>query len=598
METEDKIHNRKNPNIDFMKRLIINFIFLLIFFIVSGLLVNLFYNSFHGFFIQVIEFNYQSKEISILIVTFLILFYYLIKDFNKQSITDKSKTIYDLSVLFLFIWYLTLRQEIFEINEYRFRFAEYSFISLKYLDFLCIPGTYSFVRLFIPGTYRFVRLFIFGTYRFVRLFIFGTYRFVRLLNSFISYNKKIENKSKWENDIPLRNIENENYGRKDLIEKIANEINLFYDEDSSFSVGIVGPWGSGKTTFVNAIKNKVSNNEPNLIIDFNPWQYPEEANLTRAFLKEIEHQLERYSYSTNRIDDYISQLFKNNINWWGTITNLFINQKSTQETHECIKEAILKSKRKFIIFIDDIDRLQAEEVYEVLTIIRNVGNLPNTVFVLAYDKDYLLKILRRKIYNPQEYLSKFFQVELSLSKISEITVRDELAQKLKDKIQIFQNDYISSKNEQEFENVDKLLQKLEVVKLIKNKRDTLKLVNAISVTWPILEDSLIFEEYFQLEILRMKYGNVYSKIKYRDEDFLSNSNDKEVLVFNSGADLNGMVNNANDRNIIIGILDSLFPNNPRRKNEKSVSNKLKFDGYFQNTKTMTVFEELDKIRKK
>ena len=553
---------KEKSRFDFWKRLSITLSVLFVLVLLVPIALQLFFSKFTVLFSKLVEYNYESKEFWIVIFSLIVSAYYIIRSFENNTFPNKSKFLNDLIIVFLCGWYWSLRTEIYEINDVCFELDSYSFANFKYLDFLLIPGIFSLFR---------------------------------LISDFIYRPKKIEHKSVWINDKPLADVEFEDFGRKELVNKVVSEISLFSDQESSFTIGIVGPWGSGKTSFIKILQDKVTTDQ-NIIIDFNPWQYPEETNLTLVFLKEIEKRLCRYSFSTNRINDYLNQLFKGNINWWGTLTNLFIKEKNIRDVHESIKESILNAKKKLIVFIDDIDRLQANEVYEVLTIIRNIGNLPNTIFVLGYDKDYLLDILEDKIKHSQHYLSKFFQVEFSLSKITDIKIREELANKLEIYFPEFQKDYVASSREEEFESADAFLQSIEIVKLLKNKRDVIKLMNVINTTWPILREALVLRIYLQLEILRLKYGNIYSKLKFRNRDFLFENESAKLYVFNTDVGLDEIIKDSNDRDIIISTLESMFPNNGREKNLKSIRRVEKFDSYFQNQLTTSAYEELEELR--
>ena len=68
--------------------------------------------------------------------------------------------------------------------------------------------------------------------------------------------------------------------------------------------------------------------------------------------------------------------------------------------------------QKFIIVIDDIDRLEASEILEIFKIIRGSADFPNLKFVCAFDKSYILSSLSNlSIAINDKYLEKFFQLE-------------------------------------------------------------------------------------------------------------------------------------------------------------------------------------------
>lgn len=68
---------------------------------------------------------------------------------------------------------------------------------------------------------------------------------------------------------------------------------MFTDKDfkTPFCIGIFGKWGSGKTSFMHLLENRLlkDNTEPHAIpVWFNPWRYEKEEYLIIPFLKTIE----------------------------------------------------------------------------------------------------------------------------------------------------------------------------------------------------------------------------------------------------------------------------------------------------------------------
>lgn len=94
--------------------------------------------------------------------------------------------------------------------------------------------------------------------------------------------------------------------------------------------------------------------------------------------------------------------------------DLLKNEKSINEVYEEIKTKLSICKEKIVVFIDDVDRLQASELAMIIQLIRNTGNFPYVVFMLFYDKDYMVKALEqnKSITDADEYLKKIINVEL------------------------------------------------------------------------------------------------------------------------------------------------------------------------------------------
>jgi predicted KAP-like P-loop ATPase len=71
------------------------------------------------------------------------------------------------------------------------------------------------------------------------------------------------------------------------------------NNDSSTAIGIVAPWGYGKSTILNFMKeeletyrNKDKNKNKVLFFDFNPWIYSKRSNLTSEYINTLQKKLE------------------------------------------------------------------------------------------------------------------------------------------------------------------------------------------------------------------------------------------------------------------------------------------------------------------
>src|SRR5690606_32689438 len=80
---------------------------------------------------------------------------------------------------------------------------------------------------------------------------------------------------------------------------------------------------------------------------------------------------------------------------------------------EKAKKSIVDIERKIVVFIDDTDRLNKKEIFEVLRLIRNTANFTNVFFIVAYDREYITRTIT-ELFQPNVYLEKIFQLEISL----------------------------------------------------------------------------------------------------------------------------------------------------------------------------------------
>lgn len=81
-------------------------------------------------------------------------------------------------------------------------------------------------------------------------------------------------------------------------------------------------------------------------------------------------------------------------------------------------ETLLRKDRfQRVVFIDDLDRLPADELQEMFRVIKSVANFPNVVYVLAYDREVVSAALDK--FHPgrgELFLEKIVQMPLTMPK--------------------------------------------------------------------------------------------------------------------------------------------------------------------------------------
>lgn len=72
-------------------------------------------------------------------------------------------------------------------------------------------------------------------------------------------------------DNPIENPEEDAIGRISDAQNFVQHV-LALDAKKGIVVGVLGPWGSGKTSFINLARNEFEKAEVP-ILDFNPWMF-------------------------------------------------------------------------------------------------------------------------------------------------------------------------------------------------------------------------------------------------------------------------------------------------------------------------------------
>src|SRR5690554_256425 len=344
--------------------------------------------------------------------------------------------------------------------------------------------------------------------------------------------KKRENNNTFLEDNPLSHDEQkEDTSYNHLISKIAPA--LFTDVyKSSFSIGVIGPWGTGKSSFLKAVKYavcetsikdlntyyeiKIEKKPDTIFIEFSPFLNHNEEQVIHEFFTQLSNMLsERSGRLSNLISTYSEKLAKlSRHNSWFSLFNLAKSSRenlSAQELYTKIKDAIEELNLKIIVTVDDLDRLNAKEILQVLKLIRNTSNFPNTVFLVAMDKEYVMDALQEEEeYMKKRYLDKFFQLEVFIHL---------------QKSDILKNNFITSITEAlpiSEENINLIKLKNELYSyhsafnfFVKNQRDVKRVFNQFKLEFESLYDQKLNEleldivDIYHLVLLKINFNSIY-----------------------------------------------------------------------------------------
>lgn len=226
--------------------------------------------------------------------------------------------------------------------------------------------------------------------------------FVQLLLDFFKlwyrrWNVKAPSKSKLKyiTELPKENLDEK--VRLDYAKKVSEWLFNTDISESAFAVGITSEWGSGKTSFLLDMKNAIRGKCYQ--IDFKPWhcQTPDQIvneffELFRKNIKEIYSPLQkpiiRYAQllSDAGLPNYVKPIF-------GILPGMGHSIDSYKSKIEC---GLKQLDKPVVVTIDDMDRLAADELFEVLRLIRNTAAFPNLIYIACYDKAYVVRQIANK----------------------------------------------------------------------------------------------------------------------------------------------------------------------------------------------------------
>lgn len=207
----------------------------------------------------------------------------------------------------------------------------------------------------------------------------------------------------------------QNVGWDKYAESLLARLEKTNTGEKAFAVSLAGSWGTGKTTFLGYLKEDMSKKKRNYV-DFNPWLSSSTETIIKDFFHTLNGKLNELGIELeDEFDEYVKLLFR-----WSdkTFADKVSEALKLDEDNDlsALRERLAKGLNlldgNLYILIDDIDRLQGKEIFEVLKLIRNTADFNHIVYVVTCDKDYMLQSLQDQIKKPDEYLKKIFQLEL------------------------------------------------------------------------------------------------------------------------------------------------------------------------------------------
>lgn len=221
-------------------------------------------------------------------------------------------------------------------------------------------------------------------------------------------------------------------------------------KDQSFVIGIEGEWGEGKSSFIHFLKQAFPQGETDplrpTLVEFNPWWFEGSDQLLRHFFDELLGQIDwshrlRDSVRTKlnllgsagvRVGKVLQACsigcvepatiaavaaFGKSIETGAGAIHSNSQPKSFHRLRGNAANALKTLQFKTIVFIDDLDRLPASEICELFRVIKAVADLPNIVYVIAYDRAIVASALDQvRKGRGESYLEKIIQLPYRLPK--------------------------------------------------------------------------------------------------------------------------------------------------------------------------------------
>ncbi len=402
--------------------------------------------------------------------------------------------------------------------------------------------------------------------------------------------------------------------RRKFIETLATKIVNFKDTDCLI-IGIHGPWGSGKSTFLKFLESEMRNKRDDVIIvRFNPWNFSSIDQLITMFFKDLRLAISKWISSrelTSEIGEKLEILGKllsplEGLKGFAIIPPGFeklpsafekagsgFKQLAKQDPSDLKRELnglLAKCNKRIIILIDDIDRLDRNSMRSLFKLIRLNADFVNTVYILSFDRMIVEEALNgEQGASGREYLEKFIQVPFDLPLPEHKRIIGILRKQL--------SDIFPSSAEEDFNSYrgENLCNKFYA--FFRTLRDVKRYTNSLLLTLPSVFEEIRYLDFAAIEAVRVFCPDVYNELPNNKDLLLGNKSLFSIDVNkteiekrkNKISEIIKLAGSRRRQEIAKGVISELFPHageaafhgySRNYRIDKCICSSDRFDKYF------------------
>jgi hypothetical protein len=283
--------------------------------------------------------------------------------------------------------------------------------------------------------------------------------------------------------------------------------------DNGFVLGIEGKWGSGKSSLLFLIEQeltKLGAQGSVSVIPFRPWLIGNRDALLSAFFSALSERiahakgegairrkyksaalaLQKFAAKLGEVGDVVGTAAETlgvpGGTAGGAITKAVGRLAAGKASPSLLKvkndlvDSLRDLDHRFIVTIDDVDRLEPAEVIEVLRLTRSVADFPNVIYVLCYDSTILAHSIEQAtgVQNGHDYLEKIVQMVVTVPAPEEFQLRRWFAQELAT--------IAKPKTSDEDERLRAIID-ADGGRRLKTPRSVVRTLDSLRFLWPALE---------------------------------------------------------------------------------------------------------------
>ncbi|MFZ1086798.1 MAG: P-loop NTPase fold protein [Terracidiphilus sp.] len=354
---------------------------------------------------------------------------------------------------------------------------------------------------------------------------------------------------------------------------IINTISFSLLSSKTPVLALFGELGSGKTSVLNLLRDHLGQKvkKKAIVVYFNCWLPGSSECLASYLLDDIARECgKRYIIPGIRKDARkLALALAKNVPLLNSVSDMW-STSTQRDDLQRLADAISRLPRRVIVLLDEIDRMQKEEVLELLKVLRGISVSSNLSYVCASDRVRMASAVSEGIgHDSNVYLEKFFPTSISLPVIDEDTLKVIGVRKLVSKLTDQGWFEVDADRETYSDGIEKIWHDL-IAPFCQTPRSIGLLANDVSAASLPLRGEVNPIELTLIEVLRRFEPSVY-EIVWRYKDALAGPEnswvryhyrtDDQKQAFNKGLidELHKATEGTGRLDAVRGVLERLFP---------------------------------------
>lgn len=218
------------------------------------------------------------------------------------------------------------------------------------------------------------------------------------------YRAQVPPIDSWSDD-PITELEQDRFDRARFAGLVAKTIDAVPLGAASTVFGLVGRWGSGKSSVAALVHQELDDTW--IVQQFTPWAAAGVDGLQLEFVLALDNALG----GARAEEQAAREVLKKHSHWARVVLSAvpgvgaalgesaeravadFAARRPWSEEFGDLANSLEGMDRRVLMVCDDIDRLDATELLEFLKVVRLLGRFPNVHYLVAYDADTVEDLL-------------------------------------------------------------------------------------------------------------------------------------------------------------------------------------------------------------